>query len=174
MASEEDDTEDEEIMVDAAVQLSLQDARQNNASTSSARAPRPSAAAVSRAAAAEKRIVRSQKALTRAIIAAADSDSEDENVVYSLSESEVSSSGSESEEAPLLQKKAVKPSAKTVHMTFKEMKENRKQYLAERRELRKEQKALALKLGRNLTYVCFCVLSLQVCSQPYYRLKGLQ
>jgi DNA repair protein RAD16 len=180
VASEEDDTEDEEIMVDAAVQLSLQDARRNNASTSSSRAPRPSAAAVSRAAVAEKRIARSRKALTRAIRAAAETDSEnqdDEDARYSESsesDSAVSSSGSESEETPLAKKKVIEPMNKAVFMTLLDMKENRKQYLADRRELKKEHKALAQKLGRRLTHVCFLLCTLRAVFTDFIRLKGLQ
>lgn len=167
VASEEDDIAGEEIMIDAAVQLSLQDALRNNASTSSGRTPHPSAAAVSRAAVAEKRIARSQEALTRAIRAAAETDSEDEDYEDarysepSESDCALSSSGSESEEklppkkkVVMLKKKVAMPKKKPEIMTFLDLKENRKQYLAEKRELRREQKALAQKLGRRLTYVC--------------------
>lgn len=160
MASEdEDDSEDEEIMVDAAVRLSLQAVTQNNASTSSSRTHGPSAAAMLRAATAEKRIARNQRALTRAITAAhADDESEKgENAWASESESARSSSGSESDEEPLAKKTQRKVTVEKSGTEFPSLKkvrlDNRNKSLEIRRELKKEERALMVKLGRRLTYV---------------------
>ncbi|KAF5364376.1 hypothetical protein D9756_000893 [Leucocoprinus leucothites] len=157
----EDHSEDEEIMLDAAVRLSLQSPATNGASTSSGRTSGPSAAAILRAAAAERRLARNSRALALAIEDVFDEENEadaDENVDSSESDSRMSDS--ESDEEPLA-KKAKKPKAakkptalrsKAVVATFADLRQRKRQVSEVKKELKKEEKALAHKLGRRLTY----------------------
>jgi DNA repair protein RAD16 len=156
---EEDDTDDEEIMVDAAVRLSLQVPNTNGASTSSGRSSGPNADAVLRAVAAERRLARNKKALVRAIEEANEDYEEDQyGVAASDSDSQdvISSFDSESNEEPLAKKKANKSTvarSKVQVMTIADMRQHKNEAALVRRELKREQRALMAKLGRRLTYV---------------------
>lgn len=164
---QEDNTEDEEIMVDSAIRLSLQTAVSNGAGTSSGRTSGPSPAAVLRAAAAERRLARNKRALARAIEKVNEEEDvkdEDEAMLDSDSQSVLSLSGSESEEEPLAKatkKKPVTVRSKAVFSSFQELRELRKNALELRKELKKEERALMAKLGRRLTPVRFHFLALE-------------
>ena len=148
------DTDDEELMVGAAVQQSLQSAREDQertagltsagAASSKARPSPTKAAAALRAAAAERRLARSSQP----------------EVIDLVSDSEEVSFASESEEEPLSKakgKQAAKPRTKTKTMTLKELrelrKEERRQARARRNGTASEEAAMRKQLGRKLTYV---------------------
>jgi DNA repair protein RAD16 len=147
---DEDDSEDEEIMLDAAVRLSLQTIATNGASTSSGRTLGPSPAAALRAAAAERRLARNQKAL--ALATEYDDDDAD------ASDSDSRSVTSMSDEEPLA-KKVKKPKkqttarSKAVVTTLQDLRQRRKRALDLKKELKKEERELMAKLGRRLTHV---------------------
>ncbi len=153
MASEEDNSEDEEIMVDAAVRLSLQAAVPNGAGASSGLTSGPSRAALIRAAAAEKRLARNNKLLNQI---SEDIDNEDDDD-YSDSDSQsiTSISDKESEEEPLSkkEKKKAKVRSKAVISSLGDLRQHKKRELELKRALKKEERALAAKLGRRLTPV---------------------
>ncbi|KAI0662868.1 SNF2 family N-terminal domain-containing protein [Cubamyces menziesii] len=147
------DTDDEELMVGAAVQQSLQSAREDQertagltsagAGSSKARPSPTKAAAALRAAAAERRLARSSQP----------------EVIDLVSDSEEVSFASESEEEPLSKakgKQAAKPRTKTKTMTLKELrelrKEERRQARARRNGTASEEAAMRKQLGRKLTY----------------------
>ncbi|KAI0750681.1 SNF2 family N-terminal domain-containing protein [Daedaleopsis nitida] len=151
------DEEDEEVMVDAAVRQSLQNARQEQdraagltsagASSSKSRGPTNKAAAV-RAAAAERRLAQQQ-----------DRVSDPETDLEWLSDT---GDEKESDEEPLSNgkgKQAAKPKKSAVQskpMTLQEMKkknkEERKMERLRRRGIANEEAELRQKLGRKLTH----------------------
>ncbi|KIM45770.1 hypothetical protein M413DRAFT_440809 [Hebeloma cylindrosporum] len=149
----EDEAEDEEIMVDAAVLMSLQTMSANGASTS-ARVAGPSPAATLRAAAAERRLARRNQ-----MIEIDDSIAFD-NAVLDVSDDDPASDTSSDEEP--LQKGKLKPSAKPTKklsaakkgtMTDGETrKAGRTAYLSSRRANKAKERGLIRKLGRKLTH----------------------
>jgi len=147
-------------MLDAAVRLSLKSAATNGASTSSGHSSRLNVAAVLRAAAAERRLARNSKTSSLSIEDVFEGETEeDEEVDSSESDSESDSrmSGSESDEEPLAKKakttkKSTAFSSKTI-TTPADIFRHKRQALSIRRELRREEKQLMLKLGRRLTNV---------------------
>lgn len=161
VVSEEDNSEDEEIMVDAAVRLSLQTAISNGVGTSSGRQTGPSPAAVLRAEAAEQRLAH-RKMLAQYDEDIDEEDEEDDDYASNSDPPSVTSpASSESEEEPLAKKgkKAVKVRSKAVLSSLEDLRKLRKQTLAQKRELKKEERALAAKLGRRLTPVLFLLPS---------------
>jgi len=143
-------------MLDAAVRLSLQSAATNGASTSSGHTSRLNAAAVLRATAAERRLARNSKASSLSIEDVFEGGTEEDKEVDS-SESDSRMSSSESDKEPLAKKakttkKSTALSSKTV-TTLAEIHKHKTQALNIRKELRKEEKELMLKLGRRLTNV---------------------
>ena len=156
---EEQDKEDQEIMLDAAVRLSLQTASPNGAGSSSKRAAGPNPAAILRAAAAERRLAMTHRAANDAEFNSDDLDG-----------IEIDEDGSSSDEEALSKgkgKATAKPTKKIVpmsttsenSMTISEMRQSqraaRKAFLSARRANKKEERALITKLGRRLTHVCF-------------------
>lgn len=153
-------------MLDAAVRLSLHSAATNGASTSSGRTSRPSAAAVLRATAVERRLARNNKASSLSIEGVLEGENEEDEEVDS-SESDSRMSGSESDEEPLAKKAKIgkKPTAfnsKAVVTISADLRQHKRSPLDIRRELRKEEKELMVKLGRRLTNVCPCLYQLLV------------
>ena len=159
MSEDENDEENEELMLDAAVRMSLQTTRTNGASTSSGRVAGPSPAAMRAAAAAERRLARQRKDI--------DVDDEQEGLEYQGSDSEASEDdfeGESSEDEPLTSTKIAPakggkiPAAVKRSMTVSEMnrarKEQRKLDLSARRANKKDERELMAKLGRRLTHVC--------------------
>ncbi|KAF9449564.1 hypothetical protein P691DRAFT_812231 [Macrolepiota fuliginosa MF-IS2] len=149
-------------MVDAAVRLSLQTAASFGASTSSGRISAPNTDAVLRAAAAERRLARNGRAFARALLEATNEGNEDQDedndASYSGSQSVLSSSDSESEEEPLVdvtttkKKKSVTVRSRAQFSSLAELKKQGKQTPDLKKALKKEERALALKLGRRLTH----------------------
>jgi DNA repair protein RAD16 len=152
-----DDVTDEDIMVNAAIEMSLQTARPPHASSSSNKLISSNPAAVLRAAAAERRLTRAQKNLdVDDFEMAADSDDV---------------SASDSEEEPLIKKGkgkskaistnkkavAIRDTSSTKAMTMLELRkmrrEERRRTTAERKKNKMEELSLMKKLGRRLTYV---------------------
>ena len=157
----EDEVEDEEIMVDAAVLMSLQTTSANGAGTSSCVAG-PSPAATLRAAAAERRLARRNQMVEFTNSGALDVSDDDPA-------SDTSSDGE-----PLLKGK-LKPSAKSrkkISAVKKRMmtdaekrKAERTSYLSSRRANKAKERDLIRKLGRKLTHVStgFSSYSAQIC-----------
>jgi len=149
----EDDVEEEEIMVDAAVLMSLQTMSANGAGTSGC-VTGPSPAATLRAAAAERR-------LAHGIQMVDDSIALTNSGALDVSDDDPASDTS-SDAEPLLQGK-LKPSAKSRKklsavkkrtMTDAEKrKAERTSYLSSRRANKAKERDLIRKLGRRLTHV---------------------
>lgn len=158
-----DDSEDEALMLSAAIELSREAARLTNATASSSRTTLVSAdpVAVVRAVAAERRrLARAKK----------NQDADDEEILeYKDVDDFSEDSASESEEEPLVKKQKRKGATKgktakgdkivdTSHpppflQQRKAMAAQRKQVRAERKEAKAQELALSRKLGRALTYV---------------------
>lgn len=153
------DENDEEVMLEAAVEQSLRTAREDQeraagltsagtgSSKSKSRAPTSNAAAL-RAAAAERRLATQQGKINPS----------EESEMELLSDID----GKESEEEPLSKGKGkqvakAKGAARAKVMTFQELKklskEERKMQRLRRRGMKKEEAELCMKLGRKLTHV---------------------
>ncbi|KAJ7590563.1 SNF2 family N-terminal domain-containing protein [Mycena floridula] len=155
--SDEDmDVDDEDIMMDAAIQLSLLQGRRGSSQASGSSRPTaisPNPLAALRAAAAEKRIARANKSIDIEdvdIALSSDEDSDSEPIAKKTK-------GKGKGKAPAKTKaKGKTPDVVSTIMTIAEMrrqkKEARSKLLAERQEAKKEEMALRLKLGRKLTH----------------------
>ncbi|KAJ3505689.1 hypothetical protein NLJ89_g7288 [Agrocybe chaxingu] len=143
---EPDDSEqDEEIMLDAAVRLSLQTLSQNGASSSSNRINGADTAAVLRAAAAERRLARNSKFDVDDFV-----DYDTEDLDASSSEDEPLSKG-KGKAKPAKVSSSVKKSM-TISKLNRARRQERRAFSAARKENKKEERALVLKLGRSLTH----------------------
>jgi len=157
----DEDEEAEEIMLDAAVRMSLQTAARNNrAGPSFERVTGPSSVAVKCAANAERRLAISTRPM------ADDEDDEDLSDLSDISSEEVqvSSKGNgKVKKAPDVPKGRLGPltwaawQAANVSMSFAEWKARQKilfkDLLAARRANKAEERAMIRKLGRRLTHV---------------------
>ncbi len=168
-ASSGDNSEDEALMLSAAVEVSLQAARiaPGTASSSKTRLPTANPAAVAKAAAVERRLTRGRKMAV----------DEDDGYPGSEMDVDIPSSDSESEEEPIPTKKGkgkgkAKPKGKAPAkanagqiMTLAQLRAQRREELklirAERRANKAEERALVRQLGRSLTYVGFFFLQLE-------------
>lgn len=172
----EDEAEDDEIMVDAAVLMSLQTMSANGAGTSGCAAG-PSPAAILRAAAAERRLTRRNQMV----------EIDDSIAFMSSGALDVCSDGpandASSDEEPLLKGK-LKSSAKstkqlsamkkTTMTDAGKRKAGRTAYLSSRRANKAKERELIRKLGRRLTHVStgFPIPSKYVFNVPSSNLKG--
>jgi len=137
--NEEYDSEDEEIMVDAAVRMSLQTISKDGAGPSSGKKIGPGTEAMIRAVAAERRLARQ-----------GNSDDEDFDI------GDLDSS----DEEPLAKGKLVKkfdtdtaPKSMTMSELKQQQRERRKATAFARMFIKKEERELVKRLGRRLTYV---------------------
>ena len=148
--------DDEDVMVNAAIQMSLQITRPSHASSSSNNLISPNPVVALRAAATERRLTRAQKTV----------DADD----FEMAVGSDDASASDSEEEPLSKKgkgsfkgnptkKAVtvRDTSSIKAMTMTELRrmrrDERQRVTAERRKNKKEELALMKQLGRRLTYV---------------------
>jgi DNA repair protein RAD16 len=154
--SDDDEEADEELMVDAAIQMSLQTARLDVSSSGGAGpSSRPKlSASRAAAAAAERRLARSKKGV--------------DDLEFDAATLETESEAMSSESEPLLEAKGkgkkkkqsakIRDTSAATSMTFTELqtkrREDRRRALAARQANKVEERALAKKLGRKLTWVC--------------------
>lgn len=159
---EDEDEADEELMVDAAVRMSLQMANMssNLAGSSSTQLAAPSIAAVLRAAAAERRLARGNKGV----------DVDDSHMDMDDGD-DIDASSSESDDEPLVKrgkgkgkalagkasrKVTLRDTSIPTHMTMRNWKKEQRRLLsAARRQNKKEELALMKELGRRLTHVSY-------------------
>lgn len=163
-AEEPDSEEDEALMLSVAVQSSLETARRNAPSSSSARVTSVNPAAILRAAAAERRLALAN--------AAVEIDVND----YPMTDDDPMS-GSDADVPlfkPVKGKKAnkkkqaeVRDTSKPKHMTMaqlrKQKREARQRAKLEQNQYKAEENALKKKLGRKLTNVSSCIILLLLC-----------
>lgn len=148
-----DDEADEELMVDDAIQMSLQTARLDGSSTGGAGpSSRPKiSASRAAAAAAERRLARSKKGAN--------------DLDFDTAAFETESEAQSSESEPLFESKGkgkkqstkIRDTSAATSMTITELrkkrKEDRRRALEARQANKTEERALAKKLGRKLTWV---------------------
>lgn len=148
-----DDSEAEELMVDAAVNISLQSARINSTTASSSRTQliSPNPAAVLRAEAAERRLalaIDEDYAMDVEAATASESDSEDEQPLLKKGKKNANIK---------LKIVTVQDTSVVKHMTASQLRkhraEQRRQANVARKQNKKEEQALMRELGRRLTYV---------------------
>ena len=157
----DEDSAQEEIMLDAAVRMSLQTAAQNGAGPSSGRVTGSKSVAVKYAAAAERRLATGMRAMTDA------KDDEDMSDLSDISSEEVEPSSKGKGKTKKVVPRAPKGpmgaltwatwEAANVTISFTEWKAKqknlRKGLLAARRANKAEERAMIKKLGRRLTHV---------------------
>jgi DNA repair protein RAD16 len=155
VAPEDDDSETEALMLDAAIRMSFETNRNGVASSSATQLVSPDPAAVLRATAAERRLNRANKNV----------DVDD----YPMGDNGAYSSSDDESDVPLSKKKGkgvaknakkgvtVHDTSKTKHMTLAQLRkakrEERRKFNSARKELKTEEKALRIELGRPLTHV---------------------
>lgn len=172
----EDEEEDEEIMVDAAVLMSLQTVSANGVGTSGCVAG-PSPAAILRAVATERRLARRNQ-----MVEVGDSITFKNSGALDIDDDDPASDISSGEE-PLLKgklKSSAKPTKQISAMKKRTLtdaekrKVERTAYLSSRRANKAKERDLIRKLGRRLTHVStgFLTLSKYVFNVPFSNLKG--
>jgi DNA repair protein RAD16 len=154
---DDDEEADEELMVDAAIQMSLQTARLDGSSSGGAGpSSRPKiSASRAAAAAAERRLAHSKKGVDELESDAAVFETESEAM---SSESEPLFEGKGKGKKKKNQSAQIRDTSAATSMTIMEMKkkrrEDRRRALVERQANKTEERASAKKLGRKLTWVC--------------------
>ncbi|KAF8803919.1 hypothetical protein BYT27DRAFT_7195263 [Phlegmacium glaucopus] len=142
------DVEDEEIMVDAAIRSSLQTASENIVGSSSKRVAGLNAASLRAAVAAERRLARMNAEFEFETPSASQSDESSSEEEEPLA---TSSKGKGKGVVPKPTKKRSK-GIMTMSKLRAARKEERSAFLLARRAMKKEERALATKLGRRLTH----------------------
>lgn len=157
----EDSSDDEALMLNAAIHMSLQTARLDVSSSAGAGPSSSSlvsskSGSVLRAAAAERRLARAKQGIDEANFDEVVLPTESE-ALSSDSEEEALWKGKGKAKTKAAKKAVIYDTSSTKIMSMPEMRkmrrEERKRLLADRRQNKKEESALAKKLGRKLTIV---------------------
>ncbi|KAF9045511.1 SNF2 family N-terminal domain-containing protein [Panaeolus papilionaceus] len=143
----EQDEEDEEIMLQEAIRESIRHANGSKAGSSSARKQGPSAASVTKAKAAERRLTGRALNTEEDEFNSDNMDEDEDEESDAESLSDIDSEDSSGDDEPL----SAKLKAKKKNARFKRKKKTNEE-LAAITSKRKEERALADKLGRRLTY----------------------